>query len=54
MIEHNIDIPCLQETKMPGSNMERKDTHTHTPSSFPQTSRVMKNITELDFASATK
>ena len=27
MIEHKIDILCLQETKMPGSNAERKHTH---------------------------
>ena len=37
---------------MPGSKMERKDTHTL--SSGPQKYRVMKNTTELDFASATK
>ena len=27
MIEHKITILCLQETKMPGSTVERKDTH---------------------------
>ena len=27
MIEHKIGILCLQETKMPGSNVERKGTH---------------------------
>ena len=27
MMEHKIDILCLRETKMPGSNVERQDTH---------------------------
>ena len=35
MVEHKIDTLCL-ETKMPGSHIERKDTHTFIFSSYIQ------------------
>ena len=51
MIAHRIDILCLQETKMPGSNLERKDTHACI---FHRIYKNMRNIMESDFASITK
>ena len=50
MIEHKIDMLCLQETKMPGSNVEEIHTHLFSHRIYKE----MRNIMESDFASTTK
>ena len=51
MIKYKIDILCLQETKMPGSNVERQ--HTHSLISH-RIYKEISNTMESDFASTTE